>query len=121
MMVRRAISILALVSMTACGSRPANTSEPPASPDLAAHPTSTTTNSTSPCLGEGESALDERSRFPDAGVAACCEPLVRVSAYEARTGEAGACLVSKADRFVCTRCGDGICGPGEDRCNCQDC
>jgi hypothetical protein len=50
----------------------------------------------------------------------CCEGLapipVRVPA------DNGTCSVAPPDVQVCTRCGDGVCGSGENRCNCPgDC
>jgi len=48
----------------------------------------------------------------------CCEGLVKVrDAYPHNTG----CTISKSG-FVCTKCGNRVCGLGENHCNCpEDC
>jgi hypothetical protein len=52
--------------------------------------------------------------------AACCEGLIRIEATQFRDG--GICEPVPPDLKVCTRCGNGQCGPGESPCNCpQDC
>jgi len=48
----------------------------------------------------------------------CCPGLVELAKYFI---EDGMCI-PMVGVFVCTSCGDGICGPGEDVCNCpEDC
>jgi hypothetical protein len=71
-----------------------------------------------PCSGEGESAggfaLHPRS---------CCDDLVLVSRSVPvdDTDGVGQCTEVPADAGgVCTACGDGACGPDENRCNCPD-
>jgi hypothetical protein len=49
--------------------------------------------------------------------AACCQGLTRLEATEPT---ATGCSEVPPDLFICTRCGDGHCGPGENRCNCPD-
>jgi len=51
----------------------------------------------------------------------CCEGLTRVSIVE--KDDAGACVSSAPPSlFVCIGCGDGVCGAGENACNCpSDC
>ncbi len=60
----------------------------------------------------------------------CCEGLVRSEAYresqdrELKLGDLirGCEPAGPPDIKVCTRCGDAVCGPGENRCNClADC
>ena len=51
--------------------------------------------------------------------AQCCPGLTAVSQAGLVDGE---CVPIPCGCFVCVRCGDGICGPGEDLCSCaQDC
>jgi hypothetical protein len=73
------------------------------------------------CLREGEEAVDLSARFPGELAPVCCEGLDRIFVYDAASLQQGQCIVSKAERIVCARCGDGECGPGENRCNCSDC
>jgi len=47
----------------------------------------------------------------------CCLGLAVISCSEPMPG--GGCM-TMSDCFVCTFCGDGICGPGENVCNCPD-
>jgi hypothetical protein len=60
----------------------------------------------------------------------CCEGLVRLEAYRESANPSlqledlprGCEPAGPPDIKVCARCGDGICGPGENRCNCvADC
>jgi hypothetical protein len=81
----------------------------------------TTPASGGTCLREGEEAVDSSARFPGEVSPVCCEGLQRVSVYDATSLEHGECIVSKADRFVCSQCGNGACDGGENRCNCDDC
>ncbi len=63
------------------------------------------------CVGEGHQR-SSKSYDP-----ACCEGLVQVSL----TLDSDACA-SAPDANVCTNCGNGVCGTGEDTCNCPaDC
>jgi hypothetical protein len=51
----------------------------------------------------------------------CCAKLVPVT-DSTPTGTPGGCLVPKCPCYVCTNCGDGLCGKGENGCNCaKDC
>ncbi len=62
------------------------------------------------CIAEGKQGVVARDR--------CCPGL------QARTvnpkGSSGDCTLTQKV-FICTNCGDGRCGTGENRCNCQDC
>ncbi|HLN19272.1 MAG TPA: hypothetical protein VK255_03840, partial [Patescibacteria group bacterium] len=49
----------------------------------------------------------------------CKFGLKSVSASKYTGGEFG-CLNPMCDCFVCTKCGDGICGKGENSCNCKE-
>jgi hypothetical protein len=58
----------------------------------------------------------------------CCPGLTTLSAYEttdASVGDPGlpaGCLIGGLGIKVCGRCGDGVCGPAENYCNCPaDC
>ncbi len=49
--------------------------------------------------------------------AKCCEGLSEKSQYDLRN-----CIVLPSTKFTCVNCGDGICGEGENNCNCvEDC
>jgi len=64
------------------------------------------------CVPEGESG-SVFSGIP------CCSGLTTIICSTPTGG--GMCLTS-SDCFVCTLCGDGLCGPGENVCNCpEDC
>jgi len=68
------------------------------------------------CKQEGEdfNELDE----PDAR---CCDGLTKIPVM-VPDETVGGCLAPDCPCFVCTRCGDGECGIGENVCNCeQDC
>jgi len=62
------------------------------------------------CIAEGQQGVVARDK--------CCPGL------QARTvnpkGSSGDCTLTQKV-FICTNCGDGTCGTGENRCNCQDC
>lgn len=65
----------------------------------------------SACRGEGRDIEGKEGR--------CCEGL---SAIPASRPEDGECRDAPPSVQVCARCGDGVCGPGENRCNCAgDC
>ncbi len=61
------------------------------------------------CSGEGEFAGRKEG---------CCPGLVAIGCEA--SDKSGECLECGSG-FVCTRCGDGVCGPGENKCNCVDC
>ncbi len=64
-----------------------------------------------PCVPEGASMNSSDLQ--------CCQGLTAIGQCEMAGGDC-ACLPCLC--FVCTRCGNGICGPGENLCNCpQDC
>lgn len=66
------------------------------------------------CVEEGQS----HAVIPDAPP--CCEGLKKIGCD--RPDEEGACPLGCLGAFVCARCGDGDCGPGENYCNCPaDC
>jgi len=47
----------------------------------------------------------------------CCEGLVEKSQYDLRN-----CVALPGTKFTCVDCGDGVCGDGENNCNCaEDC
>ncbi len=67
----------------------------------------------SPCIPEGEGfeAVDEYT--------VCCEGLTSVDDC---VGWDGGCECPNCPCYVCTKCGNGECGPGENHCNCpEDC
>ncbi|HAI98732.1 TPA: hypothetical protein DCL30_04325 [Candidatus Peribacteria bacterium] len=68
----------------------------------------------SECLAEGETGSPVMNSSP------CCEGLKAVPTSV--PGDGGTCSVSILEQFVCTLCGNGECGTGENRCNCvEDC
>jgi hypothetical protein len=65
------------------------------------------------CRGEGQ---DVEGKEPGAG---CCEGLAAIAESRPEEGE---CRSAPPSVKVCARCGDGVCGKGENRCNCaEDC
>ena len=76
-------------------------------------------NSSKTCLreGDGDSSLSRREVSRP-----CCPGLLRIRGYETTSMASGQCLASKGGYEICTLCGNGQCGTGEDICNCpQDC
>lgn len=69
--------------------------------------------SQSECIPEGEASIPSPDRIP------CCDGLIVVPCNkQSSTGE---CLECTGGGY-CTKCGDGICGAGENPCNCsEDC
>jgi len=86
---------------------------PDARPDTTAPPDGTT--------GDGASCVPEGGKFTDFNPQGkCCGSLVHV--VDATSDGQGGCLVPKCPCYVCTNCGDGLCGKGENGCNCPtDC
>ena len=73
-----------------------------------------------PCIGEGESLGPEEEDVP------CCEGLTALPHFKTNPGddcEDMECCFScdPMEDSVCGACGDGVCGPGENACNCEDC
>jgi len=67
------------------------------------------------CVKEGES----KAIYPDAP--ACCEGLKEIGC-DKPDSETGECKEGCAGASFCTNCGDGVCGAGENKCNCpSDC
>ncbi len=65
------------------------------------------------CIGEGQSV----GIYP--GAAMCCSGLSLISCSSPGVG--GACSPC-VGASICANCGNGVCGPGENKCNCpQDC
>ena len=65
------------------------------------------------CVGEGELIEGKNGEH-------CCEGLDRISLDEPT--DAGCSATGTPSLFVCTRCGDGLCGVAENQCNCgADC
>jgi len=75
------------------------------------------------CLGEGETYLGEP------GDGKCCPGLVPAEVCAADydvpcdppSNCCHECFCPLAGYYLCTSCGDGICGLGETECNCADC
>ncbi|MFZ2455246.1 MAG: hypothetical protein WAX07_02045 [Candidatus Altiarchaeia archaeon] len=78
--------------------------------------TSTTTLTNQNCAKEGETAGHFNNDLPQ-----CCSGLSKI-VDEPRPDGRGGCSLTPAGFMICVNCGDGICGKGENRCNCpQDC
>ena len=76
------------------------------------------------CVTEGNKV------FAYPGAAECCAGLTEISVYSVcigpsstnSSGLSSAPVAMPMTGAVCTKCGNGICGPGENQCNCpQDC
>jgi len=67
------------------------------------------------CRGEGQDREAKDLSRP------CCQGLTAISSVQPLTD--GSCGYSAPPSVqICTRCGDHVCGMGENRCNCaQDC
>jgi len=66
------------------------------------------------CIAEGESG----AVIPDGPQ--CCEGLTQIGCDQ--PDQSGECSGGCVGAFYCTMCGNGICGLGENKCNCpQDC
>jgi hypothetical protein len=74
------------------------------------------------CPDDCPACLQEGKGFEDFNTEGkCCGSLVPVpdASYNDVTGE---CEASRCPCFVCTACGDGVCGLAENQCNCpEDC
>jgi hypothetical protein len=71
------------------------------------------------CCVPGEHCFDEGQIFDsDFDVGNCCPGLVEVGNAK---GSGNPCSSQTKHRSICTACGDGVCGPFENPCNCQDC
>ncbi|RJO68497.1 MAG: hypothetical protein C4523_07655 [Myxococcales bacterium] len=74
-----------------------------------------------PCIPEGGwgyYGYPEDLDPPEPGWTECCEGLTPAS--NAMMDENGECNVLPDDSFVCVRCGNDACGPGENYCRCED-
>ena len=72
------------------------------------------------CMEEGQTFA------PDEAGLVCCEGLNAIPHYELNPGDdcdGGECCFwcEATNLLVCSKCGDGFCGPGENACNCDDC
>ena len=71
------------------------------------------------CCATNEYCFKEGEIFDaDFGIGNCCPGLVEVGNAH---GSGNPCSGQTKHRWICTACGDGICGPFENPCNCQDC
>lgn len=87
-------------------------------PESACNCASDCGNETPDCMSEGEVGTTQTQFAP-----ACCPGLVAVAASYAKSEGSGVVCESPASgAFTCVRCGDGVCGMGENGCRCpQDC
>ena len=73
-----------------------------------------TTTIAKECYGEGKGF--NTFEVPNAS---CCHGLIQIKAISIHNGE---CVRLPCPCYICTMCGDGFCGEGENWCNCeQDC
>jgi len=64
------------------------------------------------CVGEGKTGSGwENER--------CCLGLSSHGQSLGKTRD-GTCIAILDASFICTNCGDGICGPGEEECTCEE-
>ncbi len=83
--------------------------------DTASKPDGVKVDGPTACVQEGAPFTD----FNPQGK--CCGTLVPLLA-KVPNGQPGGCSTPKCPCYVCTQCGDGLCGKGENGCNCpQDC
>lgn len=72
-----------------------------------------------PCVAREDSCEPEGSTASGKEFTQCCEGLTSISPEEPVNGK---CQPFGMDFGVCSQCGNGICGPGENYCNCpRDC
>jgi hypothetical protein len=71
------------------------------------------------CASVADTCVSEGGMASAKSFSQCCSGLV---ASESLAVVEGACAVSAPSASVCTRCGNGVCGPAENSCNCPtDC
>jgi len=84
-------------------------------PDTKPNPDVGKADSAGGCYGEGAKFTNTKPQGK------CCGKLVPVVDSKP-SGAPGGCLTPKCPCYVCTKCGDGLCGKGENGCNCpKDC
>ncbi|MFH2028961.1 MAG: LamG-like jellyroll fold domain-containing protein [Nanoarchaeota archaeon] len=72
-----------------------------------------------PAINETKCVEEGSSNAFYLGAPSCCDKLVSISCDN--PDEEGNCMLCKG-AFYCTKCGDGACGLGENKCNCpKDC
>ena len=71
------------------------------------------------CAPVSETCVPEGGMASAKSFSHCCPDLVQAEALELRDGR---CIATAPTAHLCTRCGNGSCGPGENTCNCpSDC
>lgn len=71
------------------------------------------------CAPVSETCVPEGGMASSKSFSHCCPDLVQTEALEPRDGQ---CISTAPTAHLCTRCGNGSCGPGENTCNCpSDC
>ena len=88
-------------------------------PGVTTTTTTTTPTSTRPCVEEGRKAYWIQNQT-------CCQGLKGITPWQPMPMLNGSrnstCIAPPDGSVICTRCGDGVCGAGENRCDCpQDC
>ena len=70
------------------------------------------------CYGEGQGALGMMTS--DTAEKTCCAGLVQIG--RSACGDNSCSVISDTEGYLCTKCGDGACGIGENKTNCaKDC
>jgi hypothetical protein len=67
---------------------------------------------------EGEEFEPAMSDYNNTDFRKACEK--GLVAIEAAKNNNGSCSIPLCPCLVCTKCGDGICGSGENKCNCKN-
>lgn len=71
------------------------------------------------CAPVSETCVAEGGMASAKSFSHCCPDLAQTEALEPRDGQ---CISTAPTAHLCTRCGNGSCGPGENTCNCpSDC
>jgi hypothetical protein len=83
--------------------------------DIRKYSYSNTNNGKEKCIKEGwmaDSVYGESTP--------CCPGLRMIGLIENWNPEMGVCTIKLTPLSICLKCGDGICGHGENYCNCKD-
>ena len=67
------------------------------------------------CIGDGQKAYMMNND-------SCCKGLTDIGNSQPYINEDGSvdCIATLDGSFYCTKCGNGVCGEGENECNCKE-
>jgi hypothetical protein len=71
-------------------------------------------------VGEGEKIEDSSTSLFSFSIGKECKPGLKAVFNAQNAGGKLGCVYPMCDCYVCTKCGDGICGKGENSCNCKE-